>query len=388
VLIFAGFAFTQYFVKLHRSTENSLAQRWFARGNAAMQGGNPAAAADDYRNALSYDREDDVYRLRLSQALLACNRLNEARAHLLSLWDEEPADGEVNLALARVYARRNDPTLTVRYYRNAINGVWSDAPQEHRIATRFEIIRYLMERHDTAQVSAELLALQADGPPDASDQLRLAELLLQVGEVTRSADVYREVLKVDPGNVQAWLGLGQASLRLGEYQPAEHALAIAVERDPDSTQARQQLDLARVVLRVAPSLRGLSLAERSRRVAEAFSAAVTRLASCTAEKGYRLNPQSVATPPRGPRVADQASPVPSVALLAPAPDDLQLLYGQGLQMKPSASERALRANPDLLEPVMQFVFQVERSTAAVCPDMSETDRALLALAQHEGETLR
>lgn len=387
----AGFALTQYFVKLHRATEESLAQRWFARGEAAMKASEPAAAADDYRTALSYDRENDLYRLRLAQALLASNRLNEARAHLLSLWDEEPADGEVNLALARVYARRKDPIQAVRYYRNAINGVWADAPQEHRIATRFELVQYLMQRHDSGQASAELLALQADQPPEVSDRLRLAKLLLEVGEAGRAADVYNKLLKDNPGNVQAWVGLGEASFNLGDYQQSEHALATAVERDPTSIEARQQLDLVREVLRIAPSLRELPLAQRARRVAEAFNAAMSRLTSCAAQKGYSLGAQGISTPSTSARDnsvhTGTGSVVPSFGTAA-APDDLQLLTSRGLQIKTAASERALRANPDSLEPVMQFVFQVERSTAPICPDMSATDQALLLLAQHESETLR
>ncbi len=369
-----------------------LARRWFDRGDAAMQTGDAPAAADDYRTALSYDREDDLYRLRLAQALLASNRLNEARSHLVSLWDEEPADGEVNVALARLYARRNSPQQAVRYYRNAINGVWETAPQQHRIAARFELIDFLMQRHDTGQASAELLALQADQPPAVSDQLRLADLLLQVGEASRSVDTYKKILRDDPNEAQAWLGLGKASIALGDYQGAEHALAIAVERSPASTDAHQQLALVREVVRVAPSLRGLSLAERTRRVAEAFDAALSRLTSCAVQRGYVLSPQGSATSStsagRDNLPPSKGSAVSITATATPAPDDLQLLYSRGLQMKAATTERALRANPDSLEPVMQFVFEAERTSAAICPEMVETDRALLLLAQHESETLR
>lgn len=394
ILIMAGFAFTQYFVKLHRSTEESLAQRWFARGEAAMRDGDPPAAADEYRTALSYDRENDLYRLRLAQALLGSNRLNEAHAHLISLWDEEPADGEVNLALARLYARRNDPTQAVRYYRNAINGVWSDSPQQHRIATRFELVHYLIQRYDTGQASAELLALQADQPPNVSDRLLLAKLLLDVGEAARATDVYNKLLKDEPGNAQVWLGLGEASFRLGEYQQAEHALATAVERDPASTDAQQQLDSVREVLRVAPSLRGLSLAERTRRVADAFNTAMSRLTGCATQKGYVLTPQGIAASSpstsknKQPSSAAEGRVLPTIEETAPAPDELQLLYSRGLQIKSAAAERVLLRNPDSLEPVMQFVFQVEGSTAPICPDITPADRALLLLAQHENETLR
>ncbi len=189
-LIFAGFAFTQYIVRLHRNTEASLAKRWFHRGNEAMQVNLPALAAEDYRTALTYDRENDEYRLRLAQALLADNRLNEARSHLESLWEEEPANGEVNLALARLHVRRGDRARAIRYYSNAINGVWDEQPRQQRIATRFELIRYLMQLHDLARAQAELLALQADGPPDPSDQLLLGQMLLQANDPAHAIAAY------------------------------------------------------------------------------------------------------------------------------------------------------------------------------------------------------
>ena len=207
-------------------------------------------------------------------------------------------------------------------------------------------------------------------------------------------DVYNKVLKDDPGNAAAWLGLGEASLKLAEFQQAEHALATAAERDPASTEAQEQLDLAREVLRIAPSLRDLSLAERTVRVAEAFNTAMSRLTSCASQKQYSLDPQGLATSSgsqglsKSPAGAAEGPSVVPPGSATPAPDDLQLLYSRGLQIKTAASERALRQNPDSLEPVMQFVFQVERSTAPICPDMSLTDRALLLLAQHESETLR
>jgi hypothetical protein len=59
-----------------------------------------------------------------------------------------------------------------------------------------------------------------------------------------------------------------------------------------------------------------------------------------------------------------------------------------LQKKASATEQALRKNPDALEPTMQFVFDVERATAPVCPAKDLADSALLTLAQHESATVK
>ncbi len=383
-LIFAGFALTQYVVQRHRATEASLAKRWFNRGNEAMQANLPSVAAEDYRTALTYDRENDEYRLRLAQALLAANRLNEARSHLESLWEEEPANGEVNLALARLHVRRGDRARAIGYYNNAINGVWDEQPRQQRIATRFELVRYLMQQHDLARAQAELMAQQADGPPDPSDQLLLGQMFLQANDPKHAIEAYDTVLSNDPRNAKAWLGKGLGALQLGDYVPAEHALATALEHDPHSDQARQQLELVREILRVGPNLRGLSLAERTRRVAEDFTAALKRLSGCAAQQGYSLAAADTANA----GVKGSATQVATAEPPTPAAENLQRLYSSGLQKQASATEAALRKNPDALEAVLQYVFEVERSTASICPAADLTDRALLALAQHESETVK
>jgi len=376
LLIIAGFALTQYLVNLHRDTESSLAQRWSTRGQQAMQAQMPAAAADCYRTALSYDPDNGQYRLHLAQALLADNRLAEARAHLNSLWEEEPADGEVNLTLAHLYVRRGDYSKAVRYYSNAINGVWNEEPRAHRIATGFELANFLLQQHQLAQAQAELVAIQADGPANPADQLLLGNLLLQVHEPQRAIQAFDAVLQRQPDSAQAWLGKAQASLVLADYKEAEHAAAIAADRDPKLDGAQQQLDVVRELLRLDPALRGLSLAERSRRTAEAFELAMKRIDGCATQQGITLTSQnaSAATQSGGAGASSES----------PATDQLQRRYRAGVQKQSSATEQALRKDPDAIEPTMQFVFDVEKATAAICPVTDKSDRALLLLAQHEG----
>lgn len=380
LLIIAGFALTQYFVNVHRQTESALAARWFTRGEQAMQAHLPAAAADCYRTALSYDPENWQYRLHLAQALLADNRLAEARAHLSSLWEEEPADGEVNLTLAHLHVKRGDYAKAVRYYSNAINGVWNDEPRARRIATRFELANFLLQQHNLAQAQAELVAIQADGPADPADQLQLGNLLLQVNEAQRAIQAFDAALQREPDSAQAWLGKAQASLALADYEEAEHAITIAVDRDPKLNDARQQLDVVRELLRLDPALRGLSLADRSKRTAEAFELAMKRINSCATRQGITLTSQNSS--------ASSGSSTAAVSANSPAADELQRLYTAGMQKQSSATEPALRKNPDALEPTMQFVFDVERATASICPATENSDRALLLLAQREGEAVK
>ncbi len=364
-----------------------LAQRWFTRGEQAMQARIPAVAADDYRTALIYDPENRQYRLHLAQALLAANRLNEAKAHLISLWEQEPADGEVNLTLARLHTRRGDYAEAQRYYANAINGVWDEEPRQQRIATRFELVRYLLGQHDLSRARAELLALQADGPSDEASQLQLGQLLLQINEPSHAIDAFDSILSDDPKNAQAWLGKGLASLQLGRYDDAEHALARAVEYDPKSVEAQQQLELLREVLRLDALREDLSLAERTQRVAEAFRIALKRLSDCAAQQGYSLKGQESATRIRSGRERNPECGFKPGPTISP-PGDLQMLYTSGLQKEAEATEAALRKNPDSLEPTMQYVFEVERTTAPICRNMQVADHALLTLAQHESGTLQ
>ncbi len=381
LLIVAGFALTQYLVNVHRDTESSLATRWFTRGEQAMQANMPAVAADCYRTALSYDPENTQYRLHLAQALLADNRLAEARAHLGSLWEEEPADGEVNLTLARLYVKRGDYTKAVRYYSNAINGVWSEEPRGHRIATRFELANYLLQQQKLPQAEAELVALQADGPSAPADQLLLGNLLLQVDEPQRAIQAFDAVLQREPDSAQAWLGKAHASLVLADYKEAEHAISMAVDRDPNLDEARQQLEVVRELVRLDPALQGLSLAERSQRTAEAFQFALRRINACAAQQGIALTSQS-----SSPASAQSAGS--ALSANSPAADELQRLYAAGTQKQSSATEPALRKNPDALEPTMQFVFDVEKATASICAVTDKSDRALLLLARHESEAVK
>ena len=42
--------------------------------------------------------------------------------------------------------RRGDSREAIRYYNNAINGVWDEQPRQQRIAARFELVHYLMQK--------------------------------------------------------------------------------------------------------------------------------------------------------------------------------------------------------------------------------------------------
>ncbi len=390
VAIIAGFGITKIYVSYLRNLESSLAQRWSQRGEEAIAKGYASVAINDYRNALGYDGNNRLYRLRLAEALMKEGRLTEARANLLALWSQDPVDGRLNLDLARVYVALNKPELAIRSYRAAIDGVWANDPLQSRIDARMELVHYLMQRGEKARATAELIAIQAESPDDPVVSLRVGDLLLQLGENSRASKSFDAVLKENAKSVEASSGAGQAALAMGDYRKAVPLLTTADEltgSKPDSPEA-DELAVAREVLDTDPFLRGLTVTQRANRVAAAFALAMERLRSCASQQNLALSPEPQATAPR-----KSSSSLPSkrngyatsIVPQAAAPNSLQLLYDSGTQKAPTATAESLRNNPDAISPTMDFVFEVMRATENVCPPKDLQERALQMIARHEGE---
>jgi len=392
VLIIAGIGLTKWYVSRLRSVESSLAHRWFSRGDQAMAKNYPAVAIDDYRNALGYDENNPRYRLKLAEALMKDGRLSEARAYLLSLWSQDPAEGQVNLDLAHLYAQQNKPDLAVRHYRSAIDGVWRDTPLQHRTETRFELVQYLMQIGEHPRAVAELIAVQADSPEDLDTQMKAGTLLLQLGESSRAAKSFDAVLKMNGDDVDALMGAGQAAMNLGDYRKAVGVLTLAgnLAGEKDRNPQAAQLALARETLEIDPYQRHLTITQRADRVAAAFTLAMDRLRTCAGKQNVTLAPQSPAAPSKSgnPLLPTKKNGYASQTLPAGAPNSLQLLYESGLQKQQSAKADALRKNPDALGPTMDFVFEVLRATQDTCPLETAQERALQLIARHESEDLR
>ncbi len=108
-----SFAVTGIAAKFYHAERDSLARQWYERGAADLRAGRPATALEDFRTALVYSRGNDLYQLRVAQALIAANQPEEARAYLLSLWERTPGSGIVNLELARLAERARSRKLTL-----------------------------------------------------------------------------------------------------------------------------------------------------------------------------------------------------------------------------------------------------------------------------------
>lgn len=347
ILLLVGFAITGFVVRGYDVRRQQLADRWFGRGNRDLQSGASLQAISEFETALAYSRDNDTYRLKLALALMQAGKWEEARAHLLNLWEQRPGDGEVNLLLARVFANRNLPSA-IRYYQGAIYGVWKTDPVGNRESARFELVEYLLShgREDAAQ--AELIALASEAPSNVTDQLRLANLMMKADETDRALNIFQQVRRKQRNNFDAALGAAEANLKLFRFASAAQLAKEALNLQPSSTQAAQLKAQSEALVAADPRARGIGSKERAQRAFAAYQVADARLSSCADAKVSDTHLQQLTT--------DQQSNYKNLRVAA------------------------LR-DPDLRDEVMRWVYDVEISSAKTCGPPSGPDAILLTLAQ-------
>ncbi len=353
------FVITSFAATIYHSQQRALAQEWYLRGEAGLKSGQAPEAIKDFGRALAYSRDNRLYRLRLAQALQAANRPEEAGPYLLNLWQREPGNGTVNLELARLAVRRGEASAAIRYFHNAIYGVWERDPENQRGQVRLELCEYLLSRGERQAAQAALIELAADLPKDAGLYTHVGTLFLKAEDYSQALGTFRQALNLDPTQETALTGAGEASFRMANYRDARRYLERAVRLSPQDAPAAQRLEMTNMILSLDPLERGLSAQTRARRVVFAYQQAVERIRACALKREEALEGQQPAT-------------------------DLQTTYARVMQIGPQVRETVLRRNPDLLMEAQELVFEVEELTARDCGYPAGVDLALLLIARKHG----
>jgi tetratricopeptide (TPR) repeat protein len=360
---------------LYQAQQESLGERWFSRGVADLNAQKFDSAVLEFRTALRYSRDNYSYQLSLAEALIGLKRTGEAHAYLINLWERQPENGLVNLALARIAAQSAETEQALRYYHNAIYATWPDGEVRRR-EVRVELIEYLLKINANEQADAESIALEANLGDDPAEQARVGGLFMRAQDYEHALAAYRESLKSGRRNPTATAGAGMAAFELGRYPLAYRYLQAAVNADPHDTQSARLLKTTELVLQMDPFQRQLSAAHRNRIVVEAFAAAGERLKSCGVKASAAAGPQSSS------HAAGTKTSAASPAATAPSRSNLADTWAQ---MKPRTSQRRLERDPDWVESAMDLAFDIERETAATCGAPGGTDQALLLISKlHEG----
>ena len=357
----AAFAAVSHLVNRFNANQQARGRKLYAQGLADVNAGKLNAAVEDFRAALTCDPTNSEYQLSLGRALRDTGdpkRLDEAESYLLALWQRNPQDGTINLALGRVAARRGSVEDALRYYHNAMYGVWTSDADASRRKARLELIDFLLQTEARAEAQSELVALAAALPADPALRLETAQLFAQAQDYRDALAQYEQVLKLDRNNIAALAGAGEAAYHAGHYRTAQRYLQAAVKANPQDTHSREPFESANLILQTDPFALRISDAERNRRITDAFKKAEERLKACAAVKGINLTDS-----------ANSANPLVTLAAQASA-------------MKPNLRRLRSAEESDLPDSIMDVVFQIEQQTAALCGEPQGTDEALLLISRN------
>lgn len=364
----AAFAAVSHLVARYNANEQARGRKLYALGIEEMGAGKADEAIEAFRAALTCDHSNSQYQLSLGRALRDTGRLDEAESYLQSLWQRSPDDGTINLALARVAARRGSIDDAIHYYHNAMYGGWKLDPDVYRRNARIELIQFLLQRNARAQAQSELVALAAFLPADPALHLQAAKLLTQAQDYSDAIAEYEKVLQIDHGDAAAMAGAGEVAYRAGKYRTAQRYLQEAVNADAHDSGSRGLLTSANLILETDPFIRRISDAERNRRIDSAFAAAGKRLTACAQQEGVNLTGGN----------QNEASANTGLSSASP----LINLQSRWLAARPDLSRLTHAGETDLPDSIMDLVFQIEQQTQTECGEPQGADQALLLISRN------
>ena len=227
VIAVAAFFVTRLFAQSNERRKAANAEIWFARGQAALAGHQPAEAAQMLRKAVALDRSATGYQLALAASLRSAGSLADARLVLLAARTSEPRNATVNLELGRLESSAGDLNTVVTYYHAALDEMWrpEDAARRHEVRT--ELARYLIAHGQGSRALSELLIISADMPDTAVAHGEVGALFLGAGESPRALSQIDRAIALNPADPSLHLAAGRAAFAAGDYGAAQRYLAGA-----------------------------------------------------------------------------------------------------------------------------------------------------------------
>lgn len=339
----------------------ALAQRWLVRGETALREGHPGPAIDALRSALQYAPDQRSIEIELAQALAAAGRLQEATAYFNTLWEAEPGNGKINLALARLGAQQGNDALALRFYQASIDGTWEGDGAVRRREVRLEMVKYLLSRQRWDNARSELLIAEGNAPDDPVIRMQIAQLMEAAQDPLNALAIYRSILQRRPVRLAAVEGAGRAAFALGRYGQAKGFMEWAMSQPAAEQESQQTRDQDRNILRdsihillLYPSPQ-LPAPARAQRILHARQLAQNRMENCTDSVTAAAHPGNY-----------QA---------------LASLAERWQQDVHPPARRELERNPRLQQMEMQLVYDTEKITSAQCGPPSGDDALLLKIAQ-------
>jgi tetratricopeptide (TPR) repeat protein len=266
--------------KVDAAETRSHAAAEYQTGESLNTQGKIREAVDHFRTAATLDRARATYTVALAQAILKQNHPRDAEQLLKPLLEENATDGASNLAMARVLTKEGRIEEAKSYYHRAIYGLWPTESERNRAAARFELIDLLAHTGAKQELLSELLPIQDEAPSDTALRKRIAHLFVVAGAPARASNIFRDVVRHNARDADAWVGLAEAALAMGNYPTARADLQTAARLSPDDTTITAKIALTDSVIAIDPTQRGLGLDEQYRRSKNLVQMTITSARRC------------------------------------------------------------------------------------------------------------
>lgn len=333
----------------NRAIKINDAAYWYNEGEQQLLEQHAGAAVTAFRKA-SLSQHNRQYTRSLAQALAADRREAEARELLLQERETAPEDPEINVDLARLAVKDHDLPETIRYYHNALYGIWTGPNIElQRRIVRRELIEFLIAQHARDQTLAEILALAGQLPNTVGAKIELGRLFLQNGGPEHALSNFKAALRTQPDSQVALEGAGEAAFELGDYPQARRHLWLLI--NPNQRE-KQMLNIATLAIQNDPIEPRLTYIRRKQRVLADFKQAGQQLRQCLAQKSG-----------------------------SPEAQALQSVAGHQTELKRKLMAATQRDAPELAFRVLDFVYDAEEIVSRSCGTLQDLDSALLLIAQ-------
>jgi len=353
----ALFGVTLFLFRSFQSHRADLAIRWSDRGRTALQQNRPEEAVGALRTALNYAPDNREEELLLAEALAASGHRAEAVNYFVSLWEDRPGDGFINLQLARLARQQGDNTAAEDYYRASIYGSWEGDAVLRRRQGRLELSDFLIGLHKNAEARNELFTVAGNAPLVMGLNETVAEKLALAGYLPDALTFYQKAAAASPRQREPLLLAGRTAYELGEYATAAQLLERASDLKPRA--AEQEVDLAewkantRRILQLTLT-RDQPARERADHILVASKIAQARLRTCVTHVGL-------------------------------APADANVISNLTANWAAAAAgskvtQRMMLENATAQDIWTQLIYQTEQKTAQVCGQPAGDDALLLRLA--------
>ncbi|HEX5072989.1 MAG TPA: tetratricopeptide repeat protein [Gemmatimonadaceae bacterium] len=260
--IAALLVFDLWLARIDARESRLQASHLFEDGRTLLARGRTTQAVDRFASAQALERHNVRYGVALAEALLANGRANEAEAQLRGVLGRAETDGPANLVMARVLAREGMPDEAKAFYHRAIYGNWSADSSGQRLHARLELIDLLVRRDAKQELLAELLPLQETDTGSVELRRRLGHLFILAGSPGRALPLFRALLRRDSDDGDAYAGMGEAALLMGNFRTARADLTLATRLLPDSGRYAAVIQVADTALALDPTARGISRSTR------------------------------------------------------------------------------------------------------------------------------